>query len=107
MVMFCMQIRICPEFQTEFLQAYHDVLRLIRREKGCISCRLSLDTEDPTLFSLQGEWDNRENLERYLRTDQFRVLIGAARTLSGDTPPTLNISGLDTSFQPTDHQVMS
>ena len=91
MVMFSMLIQISPEVQPEFLQAYHAVLRLIRREQGCLSCRLSLDTEDPTLFTLQGEWDNRESLERYLRTDQFRVLVGAAHTLSGDTPLTMNM----------------
>lgn len=84
MVIYVMQIRVDSEMQPEFLQAYHSVLTMIRNGRGCIACRLTRDTEDPRLFCLQGEWNSREDLDRHLRTDLFRVLVGAARTLGGE-----------------------
>jgi quinol monooxygenase YgiN len=92
MIIFTMQITIDPDHQTEFLAACHAVLRTVRSDPGCLSCRLTHDTEEPTSYSLQGEWATRGDLDRHLRTDHFKILVGAARTLSGEPQITMSIT---------------
>lgn len=92
MILLTMRMTIWEERQTELLQTYHTVLPLIRAYKGCLSCRLSVDTEDPTRFYLYQEWESREHLQHHLQTDIYKVLIGAAQNLSGEVPFTVCIS---------------
>ena len=58
--------------------------RKIRKEKGCLGYNVYRDSDKDNTYSLVGEWKTRPAMEKHFRTQNFEVLIGAARVL-GET----------------------
>ncbi len=58
--------------------------RKIRKEKDCLGCSLFRDSEKENTFSVIGKWRTRPAMEKHFKTQNFEVLIGAARVL-GET----------------------
>jgi len=50
-------------------------------ESGCLGCHLSRDVENNNVFNLTEEWATRENLEEYIKSDRFSVLLGTKSLL--------------------------
>ena len=48
----------------------------IRKEKGCLSHNIFQDIENENSFSLIQMWQTRGDLDDFLRSDLFTVLIG-------------------------------
>lgn len=70
-----------PEKRKELLQAITSLLGSIKEEKGCRRCEFCISEEDENEFCLLGEWENREDLERHLESNVFKVLLGAMSLL--------------------------
>lgn len=55
------------------------ILRLIveqsRVQPGCIRSRLYGDLEEKNVILVDGMWQNQENLESYLRSEEYRNLL--------------------------------
>jgi quinol monooxygenase YgiN len=64
--------------------------RTIRKEKDCSNFGVCQDSENENYFTLIGEWDTRVAMNRHFKTQDFEVLIGAAKVL-GETM-TMNIA---------------
>ena len=77
MIIAAIEMNVVPEKRRELIQTVHAMNELIRKEKGCLSAGLYTDTEKETRFCLVQEWENQENLDRYLRSDRFGALLGA------------------------------
>ena len=75
---------IKPYKTDEFVKSTRSFARKIRKEKGCLGCSLYRDSEKENTFSVIGKWRTRPAMERHFKTQNFEVLIGAARVL-GDT----------------------
>jgi quinol monooxygenase YgiN len=58
--------------------------RKIRKENGCLDCSLYLDSEKENSFSVIGKWRTLPAMEKHFKTQNFEVLIGAAKIL-GET----------------------
>jgi quinol monooxygenase YgiN len=58
-------------------------------EKGCLSCHVFRDIEDNNIFSMIEEWETREDLDHYIRSDRFSVLLGTKSLLC--EPPQIAI----------------
>jgi quinol monooxygenase YgiN len=56
----------------------------IRKEKGCFGYSVYRDFEKENTYSLVGEWKTRQAMEKHFKTQDFEVMIGAARVL-GET----------------------
>ena len=65
----------------EFVEGVLSVLSKIRKEKGCVGCKVYRDSEKRNAYILVGEWNTRRAMERHFRARNFEVLIGAARVL--------------------------
>ena len=80
------QIKIeIKQYKTdEFVESMHSFSRKIRKEKGCLGFSVFRDFEKENTFSVVGEWKTRPAMEKHFRTQDFEVLIGAARVL-GET----------------------
>ena len=76
MIIAAIEMNVVPEKRRELIQTVHAMNELIRKEKGCLSAGLYTDTEKETRFCLVQEWENQENLDRYLRSDRFAALLG-------------------------------
>jgi quinol monooxygenase YgiN len=73
------QIRPRPGKSLELYQTLHAILPTIRNDKRCLDCRISVDGE---VFFLSSDWEAQSGLERYLRSTNGLVLLGAIDLLS-------------------------
>jgi quinol monooxygenase YgiN len=68
----------------EFVKSMHSFSRKIRKEKGCLGYSVYRDSDKDNTYILVGEWKTHQAMEKHFKTQNFEVLIGAARVL-GDT----------------------
>jgi quinol monooxygenase YgiN len=80
------QIKIAiKQYKTdEFVKSMCSFSRRIRKEKGCLGCSVYRDSEKENTYSMVGEWRTRPAMETHFKTQNFELLIGAARVL-GET----------------------
>ena len=80
------QIKIViKKFKTdEFVKSMRSITRKTRKEKGCLGCSVYRDSEKENTFSVFTGWKTRQAMETHFKTQDFEVLIGAARVL-GET----------------------
>jgi len=80
------QIKIViKEYKTdEFVQSTHSFSRKIRKEKGCLGYSVYRDSEKENIYSMIGEWQTRPAMEKHFKTQNFELVMGAARVL-GET----------------------
>jgi quinol monooxygenase YgiN len=78
------KIKIKPYKPDEFVNSIHSFLRTIRKEKGCLDFSVYQDSEKENTYILVGEWKTRQAMEKHFQSNEFELLIGAARVL-GET----------------------
>jgi quinol monooxygenase YgiN len=78
-------LRVQAHKQAEVISALEELMRHTRRAHGCLACRLSADTEHPTMFRFVSEWDERNSLDAFLTSREFAILLGM-RILLRDDP---------------------
>ena len=78
------KIVIKPYKTDEFVKSMRSFSRRIRKEKGCLGYSVYRDSEKENTYSVVGEWQTRQAMEKHFRTQTFEVLMGAARVL-GET----------------------
>jgi quinol monooxygenase YgiN len=69
------------EKRTEVMQTLLSMIEPTENESGCLSCRVFRDVKDKYGFNLILEWQNREDLDHYIRSDRFSVLLGTKSLL--------------------------
>jgi quinol monooxygenase YgiN len=74
-------VKIRPEKRKEFLDAMRSLQDDKLKVKGATASKWHEDRQDPTRFYLIDEWETGEDLKRYRRTDNFKVFLGALKTL--------------------------
>ena len=84
MLFYQIKIVIKPYKTEEFVKSMRSFSRKIRKEKGCLGYSVYRDFEKENTYSLVGEWKTRPAMEKHFKTQNFEVLIGAARVL-GET----------------------
>jgi quinol monooxygenase YgiN len=84
--LFIYQIKIVtkPYKTDEFVHSINSFSCRFRKEKGCLGYKVYRDHEKENTFSVVGEWKTRQAMEKHFQTNDFEVLIGAARVL-GET----------------------
>lgn len=76
------EVRAKPEKLKEFHQTLQSLLPTIRKEKGCLDCRICRNMEDEEVFFFSIQWQARENFENYMKSDSGSALLGAIELLS-------------------------
>ena len=84
MLFYQIKIVIKPHKTDEFIEFMRSSLPGFRKEKGCLGYSLYLDFEKENTYSVVGEWKTRPAMEKHFKTQDFEVMIGAARVL-GET----------------------
>ena len=84
MLIYQLKIEIKKYKTDEFVKSMRSFSRKIRKENGCLECSLYRDSEKENTVSVIGKWRTRPAMEKHFKTQNFEVLIGAARVL-GDT----------------------
>ena len=90
MVIVIIKMKALPEKCLEVKQTLLALVEPTRKEKGCLSHNILQDIENDNGFSLIQMWHTRADLDDYLRSDLFTVLIGTRYLLSRPLEITLN-----------------
>ena len=69
------------EKRTEVMQTLLSMVEPTEKERGCLSFQAFRDIEDKNGFDLITEWETREDLDNFIRSDRFSVLIGTKSLL--------------------------
>jgi quinol monooxygenase YgiN len=77
------------EKRTEVMQTLLSMIEPTENERGCLSFHAFRDIEDENGFDLIVEWKTREDLEYYIKSDRFSVLLGTKSLLF--EPPQIEI----------------
>ena len=76
MIVFRRIINVLPEKHKEVLQTLLSLVEPPGEGMGCLGYGIFNDIEDENVFNLIYEWETREYLNRFLRSDRFRTLLG-------------------------------
>ena len=82
MVIVIMKMNAKPEKCLELRQSLSALVEPVRKEKGCMSHDIFRDIENENDFSLIQMWQTRGDLDDFMRSDLFNLLIGARYLLS-------------------------
>ena len=61
----------------EIIRVLRSLIEPTRVESGCISCGLYKDLHDPGIIIWVEEWNTQDNLERHLRSPQYKQILAA------------------------------
>jgi quinol monooxygenase YgiN len=76
-IVFSVRIIVDHARRSALIATLLPLLEPTRVMPGCQDCRLYSDFEDANAFCIIGEWSDAEDLGRYLRSQAYRVLLGA------------------------------
>lgn len=71
-----------PEKRKELMQTLLSMIETNGKEKGCISYGIFCDIHKATVFNLIEEWKSREDLNSYIRSERFSILLGTKSLLT-------------------------
>lgn len=81
MIVLRITMNVLPEKQKEVRQTLVSMTGPTGKDKGCLGCEALCNLEDKNIYSLIEEWKTREDLDRHIRSEKFRVLLGAKSLL--------------------------
>lgn len=77
MIVFSVRIIVDSKRRQALIASLLPLLEPMRVAPGCTECRLYADFEDANAFCIVGEWARPADLDRYLRSGVYEVLLGA------------------------------
>jgi len=80
-IIFRITMNALLEKRTEVMQTLLSMIEPTENERGCLSCQGFRDIEDKNGFDLIAEWETREDLDHYISSDRFSVLLGTKSLL--------------------------
>ena len=82
MLIVTLRMTVRPDKRQDFKESIRGMLEPTRVERGCISYCLYEDIENKNTFTLLEEWKTRDDLEKHVRTDNYRRLLALMDFLS-------------------------
>jgi quinol monooxygenase YgiN len=70
-----LRIHVLPSKHDEVYRLFRGLLEQARVRGGCLACGVYQDLEDPAVLALVQEWASWDDLERYLRSEDYRKLL--------------------------------
>ena len=74
-------MNVLPEKQKEVMQTLLSMVESPGKKGGYLSYGIFCDIKDKNVFNLISEWEARQNLDHYIRSDLFSVLLGTKSLL--------------------------
>jgi quinol monooxygenase YgiN len=75
MIAWGLRIHVPPAKRGEIDRILRSLLGPARVRGGCLACRVYQDMEDPEVLALVQEWASPDDLERYLRSEDYPTLL--------------------------------
>ena len=93
MIVCTITLTVSEKDRRKVISSLLPVVGSTRVQPGCQVCSMLADVDDPRVLVLWEEWDTQENLDRHLRSPDYRLVI-AAMELSQEAPQ-INFSSVD------------
>ena len=74
-------LKVASQKRDEFVQTIEALLMDLKQEKGFRKSSIYQDVGNPDVFHLVEEWETNDDLEKYLKSELFRILIGTLKVL--------------------------
>ena len=84
MIIYSLKIELKPYKVGEFVNSTQSFSHRFRKDNECLDFSLYQDSEKENSYIMIGEWKTRQAMEKHFKTQEFELLIGAARVL-GET----------------------
>lgn len=84
MMIYLLNIELKPYKEDEFVNSMQSSSNRIRKNNKCLRFNLYRDSEKENSYIVIGEWKTHQAMEQHFQTNEFELLIGAARVL-GET----------------------
>ncbi len=84
MFSYLIKVGIKPYKSDEFVASLMSIAPKMRKGKDCIGYSLYSNCNDEHGYMIVGEWKTKQALENHFKTNDFKVLVGAARVLGED-----------------------
>jgi quinol monooxygenase YgiN len=85
MIVTTTKVTVASRNKRELFQTVWSLREQLEKARGCLSARLYLEVGDENSYVLMEEWETREDWNRHLQSEEFAVLLGAIRVLSGSS----------------------
>ncbi len=72
-----MRITTCENPDGEIVRVLRSLIEPTRVETGCLSCGLYKDLHDPSIIVWVEEWNTQNDLERHVRSPQYKKILAA------------------------------
>lgn len=96
MILVIIKMTALPAKRKEFLQTVQALIQSIRKLKGCLNCYACQDVEDENSFFMIQGWKTQKELNSYLQSNLFEILLGTKNLMSEPWEINLNtVSSLD------------
>ena len=89
MIIVRITMNVLIEKRTEVMQTLLSMIEPTENERGCLSFHALRDLEDKNGFDLIAKWKTRKDMDNYLRSERFSVLLGTKSLLC--EPPQIEI----------------
>ncbi len=77
MITSTMRITASENPNGEIVRVLRSLIEPTRVETGCISCDIYKDLHDPSIIIWVGESNTQDDLERHLRSPQYKKILAA------------------------------
>lgn len=75
MILATIRMSVSPRNRAEVLRILRSVAELCRDDPGCLGCNTYRDLKDSRLLVLEQSWRSEEDLNRHLRSEEYRNLL--------------------------------
>jgi len=82
MIISTIRMKGCPGKRKEILQTINGALGRLKRRKGDLDVSSYQDVNDKNIFYLVEEWRTQKDMDRYLHSNLFAVLLGIETILT-------------------------
>ncbi len=86
MVLEVVTLEVRPGREAEFIAAYRPIAELVRRTPECAWNTFGQSTGSPTTFHSVSQWDSREAIDEFIRSEQFTAFASTLPSLFAATP---------------------
>jgi quinol monooxygenase YgiN len=93
MIIVTLQLKTTPEKRWDVLKTIHALIGPTSVQSGCLHCAFYSDTRNDDEMILLEKWETYKDLERHIRTDEFRKIIATMEAVS--LPPEINVYETD------------
>lgn len=93
MIIVTLHLRVSPGKRWDMLKTIHSLIGPTSVQSGCLHCSFYSDTRNDDELVLLEKWETLMDLEKHIRSDEFRKVITAMESVS--VPPEISFYELD------------